>query len=101
MKTFTGIVTLLILVLACALVAWLPEPCTGGVYADHPGLRAECLHNLAYPGPGDDAYPAPDATQITTPDAATPAPTLWEPTPTSPWEDPNQAPCTSGDGCGG
>lgn len=99
-KLITLIVALLVIVAACALVAWLPEPCTGGVYADHPGLRAECMHNLAagesnpYPDPGEPGispYPAPGT--------VAPEPVIYptetpEPTPTSP-------PCGSWERCGG
>jgi hypothetical protein len=64
------LVIFLAVILACALVAWLPiqsgEKCTVGVYTDHPGLQAECLHQQtvshgeSYPAPGDPyPYPAP------------------------------------------
>ena len=90
MKTITLIAVLLIAVLACALVAWLPEPCTGGVYADHPGLRAECLHSRTagesnpYPDPGEPGlspYPAPGTVA---PEPVIYPPATQEPTPTSP-----------------
>lgn len=64
------------------------QPCTGGIYENHPGLQVECLHQNSV-NHGDDPYPAPYPAPVDPIPTFLPMPTddlpkPFEPTPTSP-----------------